>query len=211
MLIVFFGPDGAGKTTIARLLIHYLKKRGYHVVYIKMRAHHLFMYLLIHILQLLNVIPETHSPRILHYSLRRVFGKSRLYPWLEVINVVLWYILHTIIYRLRGYIIVADRFSPDTFVSISLVNSKINKTIKRILLSLCTGCVAVYIFSHPQILLYRKQDENLSLNYLKYELILYNNIFRELAKVTKSIIIINTTKLSPTTSLAKILQRIFIG
>ncbi len=85
-LIIIFGPDGAGKTTISKLLIARLREREYDAVYLKMRVHHLFMYLILRLLQHIGVVPRSHSPRVLDFALRRIFGKSAIYPLLDGIS-----------------------------------------------------------------------------------------------------------------------------
>jgi GTPase SAR1 family protein len=160
-LIVVFGPDGAGKTTLSKLLIAKLRERGYDAVYLKMRVHHLFMYLILRLLQHVGVVPRSHSPRILDFALRRIFGKSAIYPLLETVNILIWYIIRVGPLLALNKTIVADRFSPDAIVSLSIISDKLNKTIIKLLLSLCKDSYGIYIYATPDLILKRKKDEEL--------------------------------------------------
>ncbi|MFZ8857740.1 MAG: hypothetical protein ACO2O1_05805 [Candidatus Caldarchaeales archaeon] len=196
-LIIIFGPDGAGKTTLSKLLIARLRERGYDAVYLKMRAHHLFMYLILRLLQHIGVVPRSHSPRVLDFALRRIFGKSAIYPLLETVNVLMWYIIRVGLPLALNKAIVSDRFSPDTIVSLSIINTKPSKIIIKLLLSLCKNSYGIYVYATPDLMLNRKKDEELSMLYLKYQLLLYKNTIKIVSRYMKNIIIINTSILTP--------------
>jgi hypothetical protein len=63
-------------------------------------------------------------------------------------------------------------------------------------LSLCKGSITIYVRAEPRILLSRKADEKLSESYLRYLLILYDIMARELALIVRSMLIMDTTKSS---------------
>jgi thymidylate kinase len=182
-LIILFGPDGAGKTTIAVELMKKLRELNYQAIYIKMRSHHLLMYVVLKLLQKMNKIPNTHSPRLIDYSLGAFFRGSNMY-------------FIFILPRLkRGKIVVADRFAPDSVVSLRSVSNRVNNVLERILLRLCKNSIAVYTYAQHSTLLQRKRDENLSEAYLRYIARLYNKVARQVASIARDLIIINTTSL----------------
>jgi GTPase SAR1 family protein len=207
-LIVVFGPDGAGKTTLSKLLIARLRERGYDAVYLKMRVHHLFMYIILRLLQHVGVVPRSHSPRILDFALRRIFGKSAIYPLLETINILIWYIVRVGLLLALNKTIVADRFSPDAIVSLSIISDKLNKTIIKLLLSLCKDSYGIYIYASPDLMLNRKKDEELSTLYVRYQLLLYKTILGIANMYMKNIIIINTSILTPQKAVETVLTKL---
>jgi thymidylate kinase len=196
LLVILFGPDGAGKTTLAKTLIKELKKAGRNVIYTKMRLHHLIMYLVLRLLQNRKYIPKAHSPRIIDYGLRAIFRRSRAFLFLEFLNLMLWSFLFVKLRLIGNNIIIADRFSPDSVVSLHIISGNLPTIYKKILLSLCKGSIAIYVRAEPHILLLRKADEKLSESYLRYLLVLYDSIARELALIVRSMLIIDTTKSS---------------
>jgi len=206
LLIILFGPDGSGKTTLAKDLIFELKKLNYNVVYVRMKSHHLVMYLVLRLLQKLKYIPEIGSPRVIDYGLRMIFRKSRVYLLLEFSSIVLWYLLFVKPHLLRNNIIVADRFSPDSIVSLYTVSRILPRIYKKVLLNLCQGSIAIYLRAEPYILLSRKVGENLSEMYLRYLLVLYDDIAREVALVTKGLLTIDTTRLPKNQSARVIIE-----
>jgi thymidylate kinase len=195
-LVILFGPDGAGKTTLAKTLIKELRKAGRNVIYIKMRSHHLIMYLVLRLLQKRKYIPKTHSPRVIDYGLRAIFRRSKAFLFLEFLNLMLWNFLFVKLRLIGNNIIIADRFSPDSVVSLHIISGNLPTIYKKTLLSLCKGSIAIYVRAEPRILLSRRADEKLSENYLRYLLILYDSVTREVALIARSTLIIDTTKSS---------------
>ena len=195
-LIILFGPDGAGKTTIAIELVKTLKKLNYQAICIRMKSHHLFMYIVLKLLQKMNKIPNTHSPRLIDYSLRAIFRDSNIYVFLEILNILMWYFIFVLPHFKKGKIIVADRFAPDSIVSLYSVSNRVSSMLERILLRLCKDSIAVYVYAQPWTLLCRKRDENLSEAYLRYIMSLYNKVARQVALVARDLVTIDTTILS---------------
>jgi thymidylate kinase len=205
-LIVLFGPDGSGKTTLTRGLIRELKKLNRNIVYIKMKSHHLAAYFVLKLLQKLKCIPETSSPRIIDYNLRRIFGKSKMYLLLEFLSIMLWYFFFVKPRLSRNNIVVADRFSPDSVASLYTISKSLPSICRKILLNLCRKSIAIYVRSEPYVLLTRKAEENLSETYLRYLLVLYDDITREVALIAKSLLIMDTTSLPKSQSIRRIVE-----
>jgi len=101
---------------------------------------------------------------------------------------------------------VADRFSPDTIVSFHIISGNIPYIIRKILLSLCKESIVIYVYAHPHILLSRKADEKLSETYLKYIIMLYNEILKQLTPFVQDLIVINTSYISKSQSIDLVLK-----
>jgi len=169
-MIMFFGPDGTGKTTLASLLEAYLRSRGYKVNRIRLRSHHLAMYVLISLLRKLKLIPNTNSPRILSYSLRRYFKNSKALIYLEAINVILWILVNVKLRNLfNGNVVtIAERYVPDFIADMILVSSEYTfpRALLKILKSLMKNSVKIFLYAQFEDILDRKRDEELSFTYL---------------------------------------------
>jgi thymidylate kinase len=192
-LIILFGPDGSGKTTIAIEIIKKFKQLNYQPIRIKMKSHHLLMYIYLKLLQKMNKIPTTHSPHLIDYSLRAIFRDSYMYVFLETFNILVWYFIFVLPRLKIGETIVADRFAPDSVVSLHSVSNRVDNVLERILLRLCKDSIAVYMYAHHWTLLQRKRDENLSEAYLRYIARLYNKVARQVASIARNLVIIDTT------------------
>jgi len=179
MIIAFFGPDGTGKTTMAKMLKMYLIEKGYRVSYVRLKSHHLAMYLLLATLKKFNIIPNTNSPRILDYSLKRCFSRSKLFIYLELLNVIIWIFINIKIREMfKKRIIVAERYIPDFIVSMLLITPSRNTLylLLRILRPLMRGTIKIFLYASSDDILHRKRDELLSEKYVnilirKYSLV----------------------------------------
>ena len=127
---------------------------------------------------------------------------------LEFFNVMVWYLIFVFPRLKRRIILVADRFSPDTIVSFHIISGDIPYVIRKILLGLCRESIVIYVYAHSHILLSRKVDERLSGTYLKYIIMLYNEILKQLAPFVQDLIVINTSYISNDQSIDLVLKLI---
>jgi len=218
MIIAFFGPDGAGKTTVAKLLAKYYMEKGFKVAYVRLRIHHMAMYVLIKLLQLLRVIPSTRSPRISHYSMRRLFKQSRFFFILESLNVLLWLIINVKVRLMMNHIIVAERYIPDFLISLYMITSKIDYIEKAMLSRILVAkfvChdnrVFIHLTANPMVLHGRKKDEELSLTFIRFSLISYHvitNLMKKMCRSKMKLFVIDTSRQSPLQTLEDILKYI---
>jgi thymidylate kinase len=141
-VIAFFGPDGAGKSTQAELIVGFLTNRGFRVKRAWIRSTHTFAYLLwmlfyrLHLcddrsgflkksrvcfaVSYLNesqygaVSPITMSPPILRGPVSRW-----IWATIEVASIVPVVVLQVYLPLLLGSVVVAERFVVDSVASIA--------------------------------------------------------------------------------------------
>ena len=141
-VIAFFGPDGAGKSTQAELLVNFLSSRGFRVRRAWVRSTHTFAYLLWILFYKLNlcddrsgvlgkmrtgfavsylkessygaVSPITMSPPILRGVVSRW-----IWATIEVVSIVPVVVLQVYLPLLLGRVVVAERFVVDSIASIA--------------------------------------------------------------------------------------------
>jgi thymidylate kinase len=141
-MIAFFGPDGAGKSTQAELLVHYLESKGFKVKKAWVRSTHTVAYLLWLVFYKLNlcedrsgflkkmktgfavsylnedpygaVSPITMSPP-------RLKGRFSYFLWsvIELLGIVPVVIFQVYVPLLLGRVVVAERFVIDSIASIA--------------------------------------------------------------------------------------------
>jgi len=205
VIISFFGPDGSGKTTLSKTLKEYISRRGYKTRHIRLRSHHLAMYILLTIMRKLGLVPYTYSPRILTYSIKRYFDNSRLFIYLELINVIVWVMINV---KIRGLftrsVVIAERYIPDFIVDMLLLspNKKTLDLLIRTLAPFMKDTIKILLYATPDDMLKRKKDEELSRQYLNAQLFLYTIVARRLGVD----LVLNTSKYDKTVSFTKIKQ-----
>lgn len=141
-VIAFFGPDGAGKSTQAELVVDLLRHKGFRVKKAWVRSTHTFAYLLWMLFYRLNlcddrsgilkkmqtgfavsylnegaygaVSPITMSPPILRGGLSRF-----VWSVVELVSIVPVVVLQVYVPLLLGHVVVAERFVVDSIASIA--------------------------------------------------------------------------------------------
>ena len=118
----FFGPDGVGKSTHVALLESYLKSKGYKVKTVWMRGPHTLAFVVSSILFRLGRTRETVNPYGRVKKVTRISSHTiwkNLWALVELVSVIPIIVLKVIIPKKLGYNIIADRYVPDTIVSIA--------------------------------------------------------------------------------------------
>ncbi len=114
--IIFFGPDGSGKTTQANMLISELNLKGIRNKKLWLRSLHTLAFLIskasMHILRLDNI-----------YQLRTKYSNHAVFRiiWygIEFVSILPLILAKFYLPLLQGYVVVAERFVIDWIVSIA--------------------------------------------------------------------------------------------
>jgi thymidylate kinase len=141
-MVAFFGPDGAGKSTQAQLLIDYLRSKGFKVRKAWVRSTHTLAFLLWLLFRKFNLLrgegntakltpikpnvsyiyensygavnPITTSPPVINGPISRFLWSS-----IEVISLLPVVLLQVYLPLWLGYIVVAERYLVDSIASIA--------------------------------------------------------------------------------------------
>jgi thymidylate kinase len=160
-LILFAGPDGAGKSTVALLLKKYLERRGYRVKVVRIRGTHTFAYVLM--LFLRDVLGLKGSD--IHYyrvrMSRKLIGLWIYLEFFSLIPLILWYYIFL---RVR-YIIISERSILDaliwvitSFKDLSSITKPNRFKLFLLLIFRYIRCT-IYITASPEVLEKRKPGE----------------------------------------------------
>ena len=121
-LVVFFGPDGAGKTTQAQLLASYFINRGYVVKRVWIKANHSLAALLSKIFVQFGYSKTVFSPvgdSYKVFDIRYLPKLKKFWSLLEFVSVLPWILLKVKFPLLLGHVVIADRYLVDTIVTIA--------------------------------------------------------------------------------------------
>jgi GTPase SAR1 family protein len=198
-LILFTGPDGAGKTTMALMLKTYFEKKGYKVKVVRIRGTHTLAYILM--LFLRDAIGMKGND--VHYYRvripRKLIGLWIYLEFFSLIPLILWYYIFL---RLR-YVIVSERSILDTLIWVMTSFKGILKIIKLskfrpylLLIARYSKCT-IFVTASPEILRKRKPGEE----YLVKSMWIY---YDKIAK-TLNLNYIDTTSSQPSTTLQQAL------
>jgi len=214
VIVVLFGIDGSGKTTLANLLFDTLKSMSIKAYIVRLRAHHTLMYVLLRVFFWgKNYDFETLQNKPLHFSyiVKQYFGNSKFYVILEVVGVLIWFFIrmfpkYTILGR-RHVILIADRFIPDFIVMLSLTSNcdkqcllKLTKFLEKIMHA---KIVYFYIHTDPYVAVARKKEEWLHPKFLAYMASKYQWLNRYLKGI-----LIDTTNEKPSKLVAQIFENL---
>jgi thymidylate kinase len=181
--IIFFGPDGSGKTTQADLLVLELRNHGVKVRKLWLRSLHTFAFLIskiaMHVLGLQSI-----------YEFRARYSRAK--PFRGI-----WYaiefasILPLILFRFRlplmkGYTIVAERYVIDWIVSLSYVSRNESLCDSRIakaaLKFIPKNSTLIYIDASYDAICSRGRNEE-SLEYIDFQRRFYEKIAQRLNSI----------------------------
>ena len=117
MFITLFGPDGSGKTTLARALRVEFRRRDLKPIVVWMRGTHTLASL---IAKLLSKFATFKGQNNHYYGISIPSCMKRLWQLIEFTSVLPIILSRFMLPSLFGYIVIAERFIPDFLVWVSL-------------------------------------------------------------------------------------------
>ena len=198
-LVLFTGPDGAGKTTMVLVLKKYLERKGYRVKVVRIRGTHTVAYIL---MLFLRDILGLRGTDIHYYRVRvpkRLIGLWIYLEFLSLIPLILWYY---VLLRIR-YVVVCERSILDALVWVmtsfkdTLNTTSLSRFRPYILFILRYSKCTVYVTASPEVLVKRKPGEE----FLVKKMWIY---YDKIAKTLK-LKCADTTSSHPSTTLQNVL------
>jgi thymidylate kinase len=182
MLIALFGPDGSGKTTLARALVGELRCRGLKPVIAWMRGTHTLASIIARILAKFSEFRGQDNP---YYGVSIPNRMRRLWQLLEFMSVLPVLLIKFIPPSILGYTVIAERYIPDFLAWISTTTRDENyleRLEARFMLALSAKAnVRIYVTASEAELIKRRSGE-IGEKFLSRQLKLYNR----LAKIVKA-------------------------
>jgi thymidylate kinase len=174
-LIVFFGPDGSGKSTQARLLASHFSQLGFKVRFVWIRAHHSLSSILSKILASFGyyriVILEGKNCK--SFDVKLLPRLKRFWGFIEFISVLPWILIKVKLPLLLGYMVIADRYVVDTIVSVAHFlgdNSFLYGYAAKILLNMVSkGAFLVHLDAGTEVLIERRRDEEIDPDFIEFQ------------------------------------------
>ena len=182
MLIALFGPDGSGKTTIARALALKLRCRSLKPIIAWMRGTHTLASLFARFLSKFTIFRGPDNP---YYGMSIPSCMKRLWQLMEFISALPVLLFRFMLPSFLGYIVIAERYVPDFLVWVSLTTRDrcyLKKLEARFMLALSMKAyVKVYVTASEAELAKRRSGE-VNQKFLSRQLKLYDR----LAKLVKA-------------------------
>lgn len=189
-LIVFFGPDGSGKTTQSRLVASNLKEQGFRVRFVWIRAHHSLASVLSKILVCFGYCRPNNAQANNYklFDINLVPRLKRFWELIEFVSVIPWILLKVKLPLLLGFVVVADRYLIDTIVSVAYFvedDEYLSGYTARILLGMAQkNAFLIHLDAETSVILKRRKDEQLDLDFVAFQKKLYMHFADALGVLT---------------------------
>ena len=175
--VCFFGPDGAGKTSLAKRLRAILEWKGVRVRVSWLRGTHTLASVLARLLSKFGAFRGPDNP---YYGIKVPPGFRRLWWFLEFVSVLLVWLARFCLPRLFGWVVVGERGLLDFVVWVILTTRSpefLRSLWGRAALALgLKGCVNVYVRAEESVLARRRG--NSTSQTLAVQLALYDTLAR---------------------------------
>lgn len=209
-VIVFFGSDGAGKSTQTQLLIGYLKSHGRRTQIAWLRGRHSLAFVIAKFFTKMGYHRIVKVPSGVTY---RVFDPGllprlqRFWGVIEFLSVLPWIILRVYLPRALGYTVVAERYVVDTvaYLSYWLGQDFLRSFLAKVLLNFIPqGSVLIHLDAETQDLLERLKRiryDTATKDYIVFQKRIYRILSKTIMATT-----INTSRYSTDETFQRILN-----
>jgi len=204
--------DGSGKTTLAELLIQYLKDQGYRVLYVWIKSLHLLAYYISRIFDIFDrteTIVNPNGMRIKRFNTKNLRYIRSAWPLIEFISVLPWVILKVYLPIFFGYTVVADRYLIDTIVTVSTRTGipDLSRTFlgKLMLRLMPKGTIIILLNADLDTILKRRKDVEYTYGELQHQIQLYKSLAKRFNAYE-----IDTTGVSSKENLDKIIKLLLL-
>lgn len=194
-LVYFYGSDGVGKTTHAKIALYVLRRLGIPAVHTNLKLHHTLSYFILKLvlgqgsLEWYLGFPEPTRTKI-----------RRPLAILEILSTFIALFFRIILFWMLGYTIVCDRYVIDTLVTLSafLGDRKIlnNWFAETMLKTIPHDSLLIHLDSDANTILSRKKDEPLTRSLINYYRKIYHAYTSYLYEDRFRILVINTSRKS---------------
>ena len=187
-MVIFFGPDGVGKTTQSRLVLKYLASRNRRVSFVWIRGGHTLAFVLSKLFVRLGYYQTVRTPSGSSYRVfdPRLLPKlSHLWALIEFVSVLPIILYKVYLRRILGYTIVADRYVVDTVVYLSYWLGPAARTVSKFLLRLVPqDAVMIHLDAETPVLKARLLDDTSPMGFVVYQRMLYRRLSASLGAAT---------------------------
>ena len=175
-LICLFGPDGSGKTTLARALAEGFKRRGSRVIVSWMRGTHTLASMLARFLSRFAIFRGSDNP---YYGISIPDYAKRVWQLIEFISVLPILLTRFMLPCLLGYTVIAERYLPDFLVWVSLTTRDIDylRSLEaRFMLALSTKVDVKFYVTASETELAKRRGGEVNGEFLSRQLKLYDKV-----------------------------------
>ncbi|MEM4004881.1 MAG: hypothetical protein QXM43_04505 [Desulfurococcaceae archaeon] len=179
MIIAFGGPDGCGKTTIAKLVVKTLRKKGYPVTYAWLRYPRLLSLFPLLLSKLLGLTVEFKLNGVCKYkyhNFRRAPLLGLVYELALICDYALYRFIKVTIPKLIGFVIVIDRFLMDIAIDILTERGALTKFTYAYLSKEIRAIESKEIILADIDTLLRRRKDNICNPYLRLAVSLYTRL-----------------------------------